>query len=56
MGTALVNADGTVRLGIFPDAIDRVNGGDYVLRFVDGLVTEKHTYAKADVPRLEPGS
>jgi ketosteroid isomerase-like protein len=25
-----------------------------VLHFVNGLVTEKHTYAKADVPRLEP--
>lgn len=30
--TSLVNPDGTVRLGIFPDAIDRVNGRDYVLR------------------------
>lgn len=32
MASALVNADGTVRLGIFPDAIDRVNHRDYVLR------------------------
>lgn len=27
---------------------------DLTLRFTDGLVAEKHTYAKADVPRLEP--
>jgi ketosteroid isomerase-like protein len=25
-----------------------------LLHFADGLVTEKHTYAKADVPRLRP--
>ena len=36
------------------DGVTRGWRGLDVLRFVDGLVTEKHTYAKADVPRLEP--
>ena len=38
------------------DGVTRGWRGLDVLRFVDGRVTEKHTYAKADVPRLEPRS
>jgi ketosteroid isomerase-like protein len=34
------------------DGLTRGWRGLDVLHFVDGLVTEKHTYAKADVPRL----
>lgn len=35
-----------------PETTRRWRGLD-ILRFEDGLVKEKHTYAKADVPRLE---
>jgi hypothetical protein len=35
------------------DGVTRGWRGLDVLRFARGLVAEKHTYAKADVPRLE---
>ena len=36
------------------DGVTRGWRGLDILRFEGGLVQEKHTYAKADVPRLEP--
>jgi ketosteroid isomerase-like protein len=36
------------------DGVARGWRGLDVLRFAGGLVTEKHTYAKADVPQLRP--
>jgi ketosteroid isomerase-like protein len=35
------------------DGVTRGWRGLDILRVEDGLITEKHTYAKADVPRLE---
>ena len=36
------------------DGVTRGWRGLDVLRFANGLVVEKHTYAKADVPQLRP--
>jgi ketosteroid isomerase-like protein len=49
-GKALIRWVCTLTVG----GVERGWRGLDVLRFENGLVTEKHTYAKADVPRLEP--
>jgi hypothetical protein len=49
-GKAMISWTCTLEVG----GMQRGWRGLDLLHFAGGLVTEKHTYAKADVPRLQP--